>query len=168
MLSNFLLFSRLKFSQSTQCNATALIGKFNYFSTDTEASVSSKTLKSSKVVVDKRDKKDKRIFTAFFPDLPDCHGRYVGQFPRTAATKALSSFVRTVLKEKDHVEPFNFTIQEITAGSANKVYKYSGSRCLLPVPKIRTVKNKKGEPVTITSKFKYSVIALRNTIKASK
>ncbi len=162
MISRYSIFTRQKVGQSIQSNVDAIIGKFNYFSI-ASASSKSKSVKSPKVKVTavKDNEKKKRHFTAIFPDFDARLGRYAGYFPRTAAAKALSSYVRYVLNEQGPVKKINFSIQEVTAGSAKKVYNYSGSRDLLPSPLTRTVKTANGEPVTITSKFKYSVFARR-------
>lgn len=60
------------------------------------------------------------------------NGVYHGDTPRIAARKAFSMFCRKVRKGIACRQ--RFEIQEITRGSARKVYAYVGSRRLLDAP----------------------------------
>jgi hypothetical protein len=78
-------------------------------------------------------------------------GRYIGDSPYQAANKALSEIIRLKEKNKEIIEyPLVFSLIEVTKGSKNKIYSYTGIREELNEP----IKYKLNNNQTIEKKYK--------------
>ena len=75
----------------------------------------------------------KRFFKLLFNNKSS--GRFCGNKPKQAATKALTTIINKFKKgDKNDDSEFQFSIIECTRGSAHKEYKYVGKRIKLSAP----------------------------------
>jgi hypothetical protein len=81
-------------------------------------------------------KKSRRFFKLIYKD--EIFGRLKGSKPKQAASKALTAIIKLSKKNGEFVEgsekTYQFSIQECTRKSKNKVYTYVGRREKLPNP----------------------------------
>lgn len=83
-------------------------------------------------------------------------GRYCGRTPKQAASKALTSIIKSNGGNNECVDKkFNFVLRECTRGYKSKEKKYEGSRVKLNDPIIVKISNKinSDKDKTITYKF---------------
>lgn len=99
----------------------------------------------------------------------DPQGRFSGTKPKQAATKALTSILRTKKSnEESTVGEFEFSIVECTRGSKHKTYNYTGERVKLDNPMTVQIGGGKdgGDKKTITYKYNNRVMKNKNVVVA--
>lgn len=83
-----------------------------------------------------------RTFKLQIGENDESTGRYTGNSPYQAASKAFSEYVRIRKQQKQTTTgSFKFTLIESTQGSNHKAYRYQGKRVKLSEPVVYTVGN---------------------------
>ena len=83
-----------------------------------------------------------RTFGRKIGDSNEHVGRYTGDSPYQAASKAFSEYIRDRKRNKQTTSGvFKFTLIETTQNSGHKSYTYNGKRVKLSKPIVYNVKN---------------------------
>lgn len=113
--------------------------------------------KKAKVADEDKPEKKHRSFRAIYKkptgDIQK-GGRFSGNKPKQAASKALSGIMKEFKKSQKVVKGvIYFGIQECTRGGKHKIYWYSGERKTIDNPVSIDIKDDKGNVKKITYKF---------------
>lgn len=92
-----------------------------------------------------------RFFKLISDDNRIYSGRYQGEFPKQAASKAFTSICHKV----PTINSITFSIKECTRGSKRKIYKYEGERIRLNEPRVVTISDRYDRNHNYTIEYQY-------------
>lgn len=108
---------------------------------------------------EEEEEENKRTFKLINAEDGSTHGRYTGDTPKQAASKAYTKMVQKLNKEKQKIPKLCVIyLRESTRKSPKKIYGYESSRLKLDKPqKLEIVDNKTGKTKEIIYRFRNKI-----------
>jgi hypothetical protein len=164
-INNVIVFDRSK------SNANATLVPTNELASNDSGSEAESVDKPTKKIADNSDsasesedsnigtsnaKPKERYFKLINPTTNKTYGRYTGDTPKQAASKAFTKLLRQAKQQGELIETtMPIHLKESTRGSSRKVYGYEAGRVALPEPQEIVITDKvTGQEKTITYNYR--------------